>query len=129
MKKSTLNDALRVNQKLLDLAEKASGDEKKDIENARKTFCDLIVHLSGGILQMGDAMEKQNDTIKKYQKALKIAADMYCAHIQDSSDCGMCEYAYNECAISDCFIHDGDDCKETLVRQWLKEAEMSEVKS
>lgn len=73
MKKSTLSDALRVNQKLLDLAEKASGDEKKDIENARKTFCDLIVHLSGGILQMGDAMDKQNDTIKQYQKALELA--------------------------------------------------------
>ena len=53
MKKSTLSDALRVNQKLLDLAEKASGDEKKDIENARKTFCDLIVHLSGGYLADG----------------------------------------------------------------------------
>ena len=87
------------------------------------------MHLSRSILQMGDAMDKQNDTIKQYQKALKIAADMYCAHIQDSSDCGMCEYAYNECTISDCFIHDGDDCKETLVRQWLKESEMSEVKS
>lgn len=129
MKKSILNDALRVNQKLLDLAEKASGDEKKDIEDARKTFCDLIVHLSSGILRMGDAMDKQNDTIKQYQKALKIAAGMYCAHIQDSSDCGMCEYAYNECTISDCFIHDGDDCTFTLVRHWLKEAEMSEVKS
>lgn len=129
MKKSTLNNALRVNQKLLDLAEKASGDEKKDIEDAQKTFCALIVHLSRGILQMGDTMDKQNDTIRQYQKALKIAAGMYCAHIQDSSDCGMCEYAYNECAISDCFIHDGDDCTETLVRQWLKEAEMSEVKS
>lgn len=124
MKKSTLSDALRVNQKLLDLAEKASGDEKKDIENARKTFCDLIVHLSGGILQMGDAMDKQNDTIKQYQKALKIAADMYCAHIQDSSNCGMCEYAYNECTVNDCFIHDGDDCTETLLKQWKKESEM-----
>lgn len=129
MKKSTLADALSVNQKLLDLAEKASGDEKKEIEKARETFCDLIVHLSGGIIQMGDAMDNQNDLIKKYQKALKVAADMYCAHIQDSSDCGACEYAYNECAVNDCFIHDGDDCTETLVKHWLEEAEMNEVKS
>lgn len=130
MKKSTLADALSVNQKLLDLAEKASGDEKKEIEKARKTFCDLIVHLSGGIIQMSDAMDKQNDTIKLHQKALKIAADMYCGYVQDNScDCGMCPYAYNECVVNNCFIHDGDDCTFTLVRHWLKEAEMNEVKS
>lgn len=93
MKKSTLNDALRVNQKLLDLAEKASGDEKKDIEDARKTFCDLIVHLSSGILRMGDAMDKQNDTIKQYQKALELAvydkvfAPGCCSFCPSESDC------------------------------------------
>ena len=115
MKKSTLNDALRVNQKLLDLAEKASGDEKKDIEDARKTFCDLIVHLSGGILQMGDAMDKQNDTIKQYQKALELAVFdaviMLCR-------CNTCPFE-NDC---DKEHMTASECKEKFMHRWKSEA-------
>lgn len=124
MKKSTLADALSVNQKLLDLAEKASGDEKKEIEKARETFCDLIVHLSGGIIQMGDAMDKQNDLIKKYQKALMIAAsDLEGAVLEDAG-------CYYSCPIVDyCEPNDRDECPEKFLQHWLKEAEINEVKS
>lgn len=114
MKKSTLVDALRVNQKLLDLADKASGDEKKDIEEARKTFCDLIVYLSNGIIQMGDVMDKQNDTIKqlndtieKYQKAIEITLDDYTTTIDCKTECPRLK--------GECRMNKGlSDCKEII---------------
>lgn len=114
MKKSTLDDALSVNQKLLDLAEKASGDEKKEIEKARETFCDLIVHLSGGIIQMGDAMDKQNDLIKKYQKALDIAAENYANDL----DCGIYCPNWEECR----GILSFEGCKQAILKEWKEAA-------
>lgn len=123
MKKSTLVDALSVNQKLLDLAEKASGDEKKEIEKARKTFCDLIVYLSGGIIQMGDAMDKQNDTIKqlkdtieKYQKAIEIALDDYTTTIDCKTECPRINHG-------ECKMNKGlPDCKEIIRYDWENQA-------
>lgn len=115
MKKLTLNDALRVNQKLLDLAEKASGDEKEDIEDARKTFCALIVHLSSGILRMGDAMDKQNDLILKYEEALKLAVH---DTVLASDCCGCCPFFY-DCEKEDVSIN---ECKEKFMHRWKKKA-------
>ena len=117
-----MNAAWRVNQKLLDLAEKASGDEKKDIEDARKTFCDLIVHLSSGILRMGDAMDKQNDTIKqlndtieKYKKAIEIALDDYTTTIDCKTECPRLK--------GECRMNKGlSDCKEIIRYDWENQA-------
>lgn len=111
MKKSTLNAAWRVNQKLQDLADKASGDEKKDIEDARKTFCALIVHLSRCILQMRDEINRRNDTIKQYQKALELAvydkvfAPDCCNSCPFESDCDK----ENTTAI---------DCRRKFMKRW-----------
>lgn len=125
MKKSTLNDALRVNQKLLDLAEKASGDEKGDIEDARKTFCALIVHLSSGILQMGDAMDKQNDYIKKYQAALEIASvDIVKCMESCIEECNACpERDFCQEHIRDMTLF---DCGSVFLKAWKEKAGLSQ---
>lgn len=119
MKKSTLADALSVNQKLLDLAEKASGDEKKEIEKARETFCDLIVHLSGGIIQMSDAMDKQNDLIKKYQKALELAADSFAHEFSCGVECPNCKDEISNGKYGKIGL---EDCKKSLVNNWKRSA-------
>lgn len=133
MKKSTLADALSVNQKLLDLAEKASDDEKKDIEDARKTFCDLIVHLSSGILRMGDAMDKQNDTIKQYQKALEWAAHDFAEQFDCNEKCPNFKREVFNKKYGDISL---EECKKSLIKNWKRSAgigvidtEVNEVKS
>lgn len=122
MKKSILNDALRVNQKLLDLAEKASGDEKKDIEDARKTFCALIVYLSRCILQMRDEMNKRNDTIKQYQEALEWAAHDFAEQFDCNEKCpNFKEEVFNK-KYGDISL---EECKKSLIKNWKRSANIS----
>lgn len=122
MKKSTLVDALRVNQKLLDLAEKASGDEKKDIEDARKTFCALIVHLSGNILRMSDEINRLNDTIKQYQVALEWADHDFAEQFDCNEKCPNFKREVFNKKYGDISL---EECKKSLIKNWKRSANIS----
>lgn len=122
MKKSTLNDAWRVNQKLQELADKASGNEKKDIEDARKTFCALIVHLSGNILRMSDEINRRNDTIKQYQVALEWAAHDFAEQFDCNEKCPNFKREVFNKKYGDISL---EECKKSLINNWKRSANIS----
>ncbi len=74
-----------------------------------------VDELKKKVLELCDTIDKQNDLIKKYQKALMIAADEVMANI-NCSNCpikSICESRYE---------YTGLTCDEMFVEEWEEEA-------
>ena len=74
-----------------------------------------IDELKKKVLELCDTIDKQNDLIKKYQKALMIAADEVVANI-NCSTCpltSICERKYE---------YTGLTCSEMFIEEWKEEA-------
>ena len=72
-----------------------------------------IDELKKKVLELCDVIDKQNDYIKKYQKALMIAADELNESID--TDC------YNRCPIVDYCDQDERECTEQFLQHWKDE--------
>lgn len=74
-----------------------------------------VDELKNKVLELCDTIDKQNDLIKKYQKALRIAAD----NMVDSGSCwtcplaSICESKYDETGLT---------CSEKFVEEWGEKA-------
>ncbi len=74
-----------------------------------------VDELKKKVLELCDTIDKQNDLIKKYQKALRIAA----SELENAIDCDCYEY----CPIVDyCEPGDRDECHEKFLQYWREEA-------
>lgn len=74
-----------------------------------------VDELKKKVLELCDTIDKQNDLIKKYQKALMIAADEVVANV-NCSNCplaSICESKYDETGLT---------CSEMFVEEWGEEA-------
>ena len=74
-----------------------------------------VDELRNEVLEFRDVIDKQNDYIKKYQKALMIAADEVVANV-NCLTCPMasiCESKYE---------YTGLTCAEMFVEEWEEEA-------
>lgn len=76
---------------------------------------EIVDELKKKVLEFRDVIDKQNDYIKKYQKALMIAADEVVANV-NCLTCPMasiCESKYE---------YTGLTCAEMFVEEWEEEA-------
>lgn len=74
-----------------------------------------VDELKKKVLELCDTIDKQNDLIKKYQKALMIAAD----EMVDSINCWICPLA-SICESKREYT--GLTCSEMFVEEWGEEA-------
>lgn len=74
-----------------------------------------VDELKKKVLELCDTIDKQNDLIKKYQKALRIAAD----DMVDSVSCWTCLLA-PICEIK--YEYTGLTCSEKFVEEWGEKA-------
>lgn len=73
-----------------------------------------VGELKKNVLELCDTIDKQNDLIKKYQKALMIAAD----NMVDSVSCWTCPLA-SICESK--YEYTGLTCSEMFVEEWKEE--------
>lgn len=82
---------------------------------------ETIDKLKKKVLELSDVIDKQNDSIKKYQSALEIASvDMVKSIEECAEECNVCpEQIY-------CQVHRHDtihlDCGEILLESWREKA-------
>lgn len=74
-----------------------------------------VNELKRKVLELCDTIDKQNDLIKKYQKALMIAAD----EMVDSINCWICPLA-SICESK--YEYTGLTCSEKFVEEWGEKA-------
>lgn len=74
-----------------------------------------VNELKRKVLELCDTIDKQNDLIKKYRKALRIAAD----NMVDSVICWTCPLA-SICESK--YEYTGLTCSEMFVEEWKEEA-------
>lgn len=75
-----------------------------------------IDELKKKVLELCDTIDKQNDLIKKYQKALMIAAGELEGAVLEDGGC------YYSCPIVDyCEPDDRDECPEKFLHHWKEE--------
>ena len=72
-----------------------------------------VDELKKKVLELCDTIDKQNDLIKKYQKALMIAAD----ELNESIDMD----CYNRCTIVDYCDLEARECTEQFLQHWKDE--------
>lgn len=75
-----------------------------------------IDELKKKVLELCDTIDKQNDLIKKYQKALEIAADELEGAVLEDAGC------YYSCPIVDFCDADETECTEQFLQHWKEEA-------
>ncbi len=75
----------------------------------------IVDELKKKVLELCDTIDKQNDLINKYQKALRIAAD----NMVDSVSCWTCPLA-SICESK--YEYTGLTCSEMFVEEWGEEA-------
>lgn len=76
---------------------------------------EIVDELKKKVLELRDVIDKQNDYIKKYQKALMIAADEVVANI-NCSTCPLTSICESE------YEYTGLTCSEMFVEEWGEEA-------
>lgn len=75
-----------------------------------------VDELKKKVLELCDTIDKQNDLIKKYQKALMIAASDLEEVVIEGGGC------YCSCPIVDyCEPDDREECTEKFLRYWKEE--------
>lgn len=75
-----------------------------------------VDELKKKVLELCDTIDKQNDLIKKYQKALMIAASDLEEAINEEEGC------YYSCPIVDyCEPGDREECTEKFLQYWKNE--------
>ena len=76
---------------------------------------EIVDELKKKVLELRDVIDKQNDYIKKYQKALMIAADEVVANVNclTCPIASICESEYE---------YTGLTCAEMFVEEWEEEA-------
>ena len=75
-----------------------------------------IDELKKKVLELCDTIDKQNDLIKKYQKALRIAASDLEEALNEEGGC------YYSCPIVDFCDADETECTEQFLQHWKEEA-------
>lgn len=75
-----------------------------------------VNELKRKVLELCDTIDKQNDLIKKYQKALRIAASDLEEAVIEGGGC------YYSCPIVDyCEPDDREECPEKFLQHWKDE--------
>ena len=72
-----------------------------------------IDDLKKKVLELCDTIDKQNDLIVKYQKAIRLAAD----ELEEAIGCD----CYNRCPIADYCDSDERECTEQFLQHWKDE--------
>lgn len=77
---------------------------------------EIVDVLKKKVLELCDTIDKQNDLIKKYQKALRIAASDLEEALNEEGGC------YYSCPIVDyCEPVDREECTEKFLQYWKEE--------
>ena len=75
-----------------------------------------VDELKKKVLELCDTIDKQNDLIKKYQKAMRIAASDLEEALNEEGGC------YYSCPIVDyCEPVDREECTEKFLQYWKEE--------
>ena len=73
-----------------------------------------VDELKKKVLELCDTIDKQNDLIVKYQKAMRIAAD----ELEEAINCD----CFNRCPIVDFCDPDERECTKQFLQHWKEKA-------